>query len=198
MAYLDNCMVCVLDTETTGLKAGTHDIIQICAIPLTIDFQAANLQHFQLDLKPRYPQNIEWDALNCNKRTLENILERGFDPWNAADLFFQWFESLNCKRLMPLAHNWPFDRDFIKDWLGPETFNLIFDSRYRDLMSAINFVNDSRFYKGEQVLMHRHTLKYICGILQIEWDHMGAHDAIFDCLKTVEAYRTIVRNNLYV
>ncbi len=92
----------VIDTETTGLRAGGNDIIEICAIKF-IDFLPT--EKFHIYLKPRKPIPIE--ATNINHITNEMVTN--------APKFSQIKSSLqNFIEGFPLvAHNAMFDIKFL-------------------------------------------------------------------------------------
>ena len=124
----DNALA-VVDIETTGFKVGYHDIVQIAVIVLNTDLEASR-QHipFLMDLKPKRPENeCDTEAMRITRVRYCDIVTRGIDAYTAADRFVEWFERLNLlpgRKICPLACNWPFDREFIKQWLGPSTFEI--------------------------------------------------------------------------
>jgi DNA polymerase III epsilon subunit-like protein len=118
----------------------------------------------------------------------------GTEPYRAADLFDEWFKKLGLgyeKRLVPLAHNWPFDRGFIIDWLGKETVDQYIDSRARDTMVIANFCNDLADFRSEGFPYAKTDLSYMCTTLKIE--HPKAHDALQDALATSKLYKELLK-----
>lgn len=203
MIHLNGHRLCVIDTETTGLLPRHHDIMQMCIIPLNSDLQPDKSVHpFDIRIKPQRPENIEIEALRKQGKseTASDAMLKGINHVVASDILDSWIEKLNLplgKRIMPLATNWAFDREFIEDWLGTENFHRIFDGRYRDLMSVALFLNDVSDHHAEKVPFARSNLTNICNYLKIEFDKFAAHDALYDCLKTAEAYRQLVLKTQY-
>ena len=193
MIHLNGNLLCVIDTETTGTVPFYHDVIQFACLPLNNKLEPHE-RHipFEIKMKPGRPENIEPEALRRNKNNLLDICSNGYEPTVAADLFDDWFERLELpmdKRIMPLAQNWPFDRPFVMDWLGPENFNHRIDGRFRDTLSTALYLNDAADMQSEQVPFPKQQLKYLAACLRIPWEDGAAHDALYDCLKTAEVYR---------
>lgn len=117
---------------------------------------------------------------------------------DAADLFERWVEKLDLperKRISPLAHNWPFDRSFIMDWLGPKTFGIYVDGRFRDTMSTAIAINDIYDFVNEPTPFAKVNLGYLASSLKMK--HVGAHNALADCAMTVKVYKTLM-NRYYL
>ncbi len=195
MKNLNGHLLCAIDTETTGSRPGFHDIIQIAVIPLDgmLEPDSQRLP-FLLDLCPKRPQNAETGAMDCNKRELAELVLKGVDADRAADLFVDWFEDQKLgfnKRIMPLGANWPFDKSMITEWLGPKTFELLFDSQYRDTMSTATFLNDLAAIRGLPFPYPKVSLSYLCNIFRIE--RTKSHDAVDDARVTAECYRNLLK-----
>lgn len=197
MIHLNGNILCVFDCETTGLDPLNHDMWQICCMPLDFNLRSTATP-FEVMLKPR---NMNRDSGAISKANFNKAVLTGMEYEIAASLFVEWVERMELgfrKRIMPLAHNWPFDRSFIIEWLGPETFNHYIDARYRDTMVAAAFINDVCDHSAERVPMTKLTLRAVATSLKIDWDDGSAHDAVYDCYKTVEVYRALIRNTSYI
>ena len=197
MRHLNGHMLCAVDIETTGLKVGIHDIVQICVMPLDADCKPS-LIHYPFDLKitPTRLEDIDISALKINKLKLANLVLTGMDPYIAADLLGEWFAKLGLpegKRIMPLAHNWVFDSAFIAEWLGFENFQFIFDGRYRDTMCTALFWDDKADVETEQYPFPKVNLSYIAKCLKIPFEADNCHDAVYDCALTAACYREMLR-----
>lgn len=199
MVHLNGNLLCVVDTETTGDRPGFHDLIQICVLPLDSELEPyTKIVPFYTLLKPRRPENCHSDIIGKNRERICDAAIRGLDPDMACDLFDEWYGKLGLlekKRISPLAQNWPFDRAFLIDWLGPESFDRYFDARYRDTMVAALYENDRADFKAEPHPYPKVNLQYLASQLRVMTDR--SHDALADCLTTAEVYRQLVKKGLF-
>lgn len=195
MKHLNGNLLCAIDVETTGFDAQKHDIIQLCILPL--DHQIKPLETimpFFVEMTPKRPENVDLEASKVHRLKMCEIIKRGMDPDKAYDLFEEWFAALNLpigKNITPLAHNWVFDREFVREWTGgPLNFQNYFDFRYRDSMVAASFMNDRADARCAKYPYPKVSLEYLCSIHQIK--NPKAHDALADCITTAEIYRRML------
>ncbi len=194
LGHLNNNLLCAVDCETTGDVPGFHDIIQVCVLPLDGMLKPAKgIVPFYCAIQPKRPENIDADAMKRNRQLILDSMTNGLEAYRAADLFDEWIKQLKFgyeKRVAPLAQNWPFDRGFIIDWLGKESFSQYFDSRYRDTMVAASFLNDLADFKSEPIPYAKYNLAWLAKTLDVP--HERAHDALQDCIVTAEVYRRMM------
>lgn len=192
--HLNGNLLCAIDCETSGLEAGKHDMLQICILPLDNQLEPnKQVMPFTLTLKPKRPENADPGAFRVNKMTLADCVLKGVDPYEAADAFEEWFFKLKLadgKKIAPLAHNWPFDRSFIIDWLGMETFAQFFDYHARDTAVVANYLNDRADIAGEKYPFPKVNLAYVSSQLSIV--NPDAHTAIGDALTTAKVYKALL------
>jgi DNA polymerase III epsilon subunit-like protein len=195
MRHLNGNLLCVLDCETTGLKAGYHDLIQIAIIPLDNQLNVNQERlPFITNLKPKRPENADPGAFRVNKLSLADCILKGLDPYSAADLFDAWFEKLKLmpgKKICALAHNLPFDRSFILDWLGHESYHQYFDHHYRDTCVVANYLNDRADLMSEKFPFPKINLSYVAAQLQIV--NPDAHTAVGDAMTTALCYKAMLQ-----
>lgn len=195
MTHLNGHLMCVVDVETTGERPGFHDLIQICVLP--VDYKLDPWKEFvpfYTNLQLKRPENISEEASMKSRVKASEAQLNGLDPYRGADLFEEWFEKLKLapgKRIVPLAHNWPFDRGFIIDWLGEENFRQFFDGRYRDTMVSAAFCNDRADFMIEPYPYPKINLEYLATVMKIP--HERAHDALGDCITTLEVYKQMIK-----
>ncbi len=198
LLHLNGNLLCALDTETTGFLPGFHDLIELAIVPLDENIEPhKRVMPLNFTIQPKRPENIDPAAMSVNKMSLLDIQINGTDPWKSAEAFEEWFEKLNLgpgKRLSPLAHNWPHDRGFLQDWLGPKTFDYIFDSRYRDTMVAALYDNDYADHRTEPYPYPKVNLNYLCNMCQVE--NTRAHRALEDALATSQCYRKMLEKRI--
>ena len=199
MQHWNGHQICAIDVETSGLDPHWHEILQICILPLDSDLKPRrDVMPFYLDLAPEFPHRISEEALKVNRMNLERIM-RGIDQDKAKDLLEAWIGKLKLpytpsgyrKRIIPLAHNYGFDKGFIQRWLGIETYSEYFDGRARDTMETSLYLNDHAAMHGEKVPYSKNTLSWLASKLNVPLER--AHDAMQDCLATAEVYRRLLQ-----
>lgn len=197
MITLNGNVLCAIDVETTGLTPGFHEITQVCFLPLDNDLKPRrDVGPFDLNLRIEYEERIDWEALKISKINFLKHQQIAIDKYDAADLFESWVEKLKLplyKRISPLAHNWPFDRAFILDWLQPTAFGSHIDGRFRDTMSLAAAINDIYDIKNEPAPFPKINLPYMASLLKIP--HENAHTALADCVVTAEVYKQLLNKN---
>lgn len=200
MVHLNGNLMAAVDTETTGLIAGFHDIIQVCVLPLDSDFEPLKelngepLLPFYMHLRPKRPENADKEAMRVNKIDMAFLLQHGIEPYRAADLFDAWVQKLKLpfrKKLCPLGANYPFDKGFLIDWLGNEAVNQFFDYHYRDLQPVAQFLNDRSAFHARDCPFPKVNVTYLASQLGI--DHSNAHDALQDCLIEARIYKEMLK-----
>lgn len=201
MQHWNNRLMCVMDTETTGLDCNYHEMVQLCIIALDSNFEPMKgVIPFYINIKPEYPERVDAKALEINKMDMAKIISTGFDKEKAVDLLRAWIEKLKIKnnkyaganKIIPLGQNYQFDKGFIQAWLGVEQYNELFDYHYRDTMCAALFMNDRAGMRAEKVPYPKVNLQYLATTLGIQTPGQ-AHDALADCLKTAEVYKRLCR-----
>lgn len=203
MEAWNGSQMCAIDCETTGLEAGWHEIIQISILPLTSALEPRqDVLPFSVYMKPDNPERVEPEAMKVNKKNLAEVMLKGFDSGKTHDLLLEWVEKLglpynkygNRKKIIPLGHNYQFDRAFIVDWLGPATYENVFEWQFRDTMRTALYLNDRACSHGERIPYPKVDLQYLASCLKVETT--GSHDALSDCLTTAKVYKKLVGQGL--
>lgn len=183
-----------VDVETTGLLAGYHEIIQIAAVPLNQHFEPhPKLRPFYINICPDYFEHIEKEATKKNGIDLESLRECPSQD-QSVELFANWFRSLNLpfgRRLVPLAHNWAFDKGFLTYWLGIDGIYDFWHYHPRDTMAVAATVNDLYTWHGRKHPFEHLSLTALCKKFDIEM--YNAHDALSDSLATAKLYAAFMR-----
>ena len=194
LIHLHGNILCAIDTETTGLVAGYHDIWQVCILPLDCNFEPnKDVIPFYMDIKVKNPERINKRAIALSKGNFASKQVRAIDPWTCADLLDDWFVKLDLplgKKIVPVAQNWPFDRGFLLEWLGAETFNDLFSYRYRDTMVTAAFLSDAADYHFNPLPFQGISLAALCTHYGIT--NQKAHDSLQDCIVTAQIYQRML------
>jgi len=194
MIHLNGHALCAIDCETTGLDPERHEIVEVAFLPLDSNLKPRrDVPFFEIIIRPDNLDEIDWNAFKVNQSNFTELIAKGLDKYDAADLFVEWVSRLKLaygKRIMPLAHNWAFDMQFIKKWLGPSTFHEHIDGRHRDTMTACQFLNDIADRRAEQTPFAKVNLGYVATTMKIP--HVRAHTAMGDCLVTAQVYNELV------
>jgi len=200
--YLDR--YCIVDTETTGLVAGYNDIIEIAVIVLDEHMDKdPNIIPFHTMMLPSRPDNIDINALKVQQsnddgkkltRTkFDLVMRHGLQPDKCADLFIDWVDRIGLPpkgRLLPIAHNWVFDRGFIIDWLGQLSFDYAFSHIFMDTFPISKFIDATYVARGKNSPFGPSMrLKDIARDLGFVPDR--SHNALDDCLTTHEVLKRL-------
>lgn len=210
MKHFNDNLLCSLDIETTGLVYNYHEIVEIAVVPLGSDFKwNKHMMFFDQILRPEYPERLDKEAIGTLKRydtsldydevctktkDMVRFCSEGLEQSKVADMLLDWFERLRLKpkrRIIPLGHNLQFDMAFIKEWLGQESFDLIFDPRWRDTMGVSLFWNDVDGFKNDRCTFKDAKLGSLCTSLKVE--NKGPHRALDDAMATAECYGRMVK-----
>lgn len=197
MIHLNGNILCAVNIETTGTKVGLHDITQVCVMPLDSTIKPhPTLMPFDLVLRPDRLNQIDIEDVKINKLRLGNYALTGFDPFEAADLFAEWYKSLQLretKKIMPLAYNWASIRPFIEEWLGPLNFEYHFDDRYRDVVSIALYLDDRADVEVEQFPFAKVDLRYIASSLKLPFEPNRNNESIYNCAVIAAIYHELLR-----
>jgi len=191
---LNGNMMAAVDVETSGCLDSWHEILQIAVLPLNSQLEPAQgISPFYMHLCPEYPERRQAGAMRVNGLEIDWLLSHGIEQTRAADLLDEWFQGLRLpfrKRLVPLAHNWSFERGFLTHWLGEGTFDVIFNPNARDTNRVAALVNDAAGYHGMKIPFGSMSLGSMCKKYGIA--NSKEHDALADCVATAKLYREII------
>ena len=139
-----NSIGCVIDIETTGLKPGIHEIIELSL--LLHDENFIPLDSFICKIRPMHPEYVDPKAMEINKLSLSNLKNES-TPSQIRNALCQWHEEIaNNTKLIPLGHNYSFDKSFLTIFLG-EYYNNIFHYHNRDTLSLAFALRDKGILK---------------------------------------------------
>jgi len=192
-ANMNGNVLVAIDVETTGRLAGFHEIVQIGIQPLDSDYRPlAGARPFYHSIRPEHPERAESEAMKVSGLSLDD-LRLAPDQFQVSDWLANWVSDLRLpfqRSLVPLAHNWAYEKGFLTDWLGLEDFGKYFFSHPRDTLTSALFINDIAVAHGMRVPFRLVNLPFLCELYGIP--HKHAHDALADSISTAELYRRLI------
>jgi len=175
-----------IDTETTGLNAVRHDIIQLAGM-VVIDGKVVD--EFDLKCAPYDIDAVDAKALQVNGIKRDDLMKRP-NPKDTLDVFVNRLDQHVNRfdkedKLICAGHNVGFDLDFTFNWFkkgGNDYFYSYADYHKLDTVPLAMWTNMMRLTNFKS-----YKLESLCNDLGIEI--VGAHDAMVD----VKAARALIR-----
>ncbi len=194
LAHLNGNPIAAIDYETLGRRAGYHDIVQMAIVPLNSDLRPLEgVRPFYTNIKPLHPERAEPQACRVHGISINELMLNAPERDRVQDLLMEWFERLELpfgKKLVPLAHNWGFEKSFTDAWLGPDLASDLFMGTARDSMLTAGYINDRAAWQGKAPPfpgLGLTSMAFKLGIVNEK-----AHDAYHDCITEAEVYRCLV------
>lgn len=178
-------MYIVIDTETTGLDPVANALIAVGFVlkpDLNKDYVAAKME---FKMNPG-TYTVDPSALKANGYTEEEIRswpDRAKTIETIKTAIEAW--GLACDKMMPVGHNYLFDRGFLLQILPGHFYKCYFDYHYHDTMNIANFLNLVRPGFSQGVSLSSLRTKY--GI-----SHEGAHTALKDAEDTALVMKELI------
>jgi DNA polymerase III epsilon subunit-like protein len=197
MKHLYGNVLAAVDVETSGRRAGYHEIIQIAILPLDSDIRPlAGVRPFYTTVKPLYPTRADEKSTKVHGISIAELVLHALEPDRVQELLLEWFKSIDLpvgKCLVPLAHNWAFESSFLKAWLGVDLAGEIFHGNARDAMLHALSLNDRAVFRGQEPPFGFVGLKSLCKHFKVV--NSRPHDALADCVAEAEVYRAMLTSN---
>jgi ribonuclease T len=179
----------VIDVETGGFNAQTDALLELAAIPLTIeDGKLVENGKYHFHIEPFQGANIETAAIEFTGIDIESPFRQAISE---EDALLELFEQLNlllkqekCNRCILVGHNAWFDLGFLNAAIAR---NHIKKSPFH-AFSSFDTVTLAGMAYGQTVLAKA------CGVAGMEFDTSEAHSALYDTEKTSELFCTIINN----
>ena len=171
-----------IDVETTGLISGVHEIVEMSIILHNEKFMP--MERFTTAIKPMHPERADMDALLANGLSLVE-LKTAPTPPQIRNAFFQWHQDVaQGRRIIPLGHNFSFDKSFLKLFFG-DYYDEYFYYKNRDTFTAAQLLKDCGLLDPGQSL----SLGKLCEEFKIP--HV-AHTSHGDAIATLILYRKLM------
>lgn len=198
MPHLNGNLLCAVDLETTGVRAGYHEPIQIAVLPLNSDIKPADeVRPFYVNIAPQRPARASLEASRIHKLDIDKLIQHALHPDKVADLLVEWFEDLDLplnRRIIPLAHNWAFEYSFLSTWLGTELRDRLFHPHARDALVLASGIKDMLVMRGEKRPWDKQSLASLCQHFGVV--NLNPHDALCDAIAEAEVYRLMLKMSI--
>ncbi|WP_110687558.1 ribonuclease T [Salinicola aestuarinus] len=180
----------VIDIETGGFNAATDALLEIAAVPLTIDDQGnlLPLETITFHITPFEGANVEKAALEFTGIDLDSAFRReiAVTEKEALDGIFKpvrkTLKSHGCTRAILVGHNASFDQGFLNAAIN----RCGIKRNPFHPFSSFDTATLSALVYGQTVLARA------CQAAGIEFDNASAHSARYDTERTAELFCAIV------
>lgn len=189
----------ILDTETTGLKAGYHEINQIAII------RVATEEEFTAKIRCRFPNRASPQALEIQGVTKQSLI-LGEDPEPVVDRIDQFFEQdgKTSEHRCIVAHNESFDRRFchaLWDDVGKvfKAHLWMCTKKFSQAYTKKNGIEKVAALQSEANVLTKRGVSYSLDNLMIGFElpiRGKSHTAIGDSRNTVTLFRHLMDQNL--
>ncbi len=174
----------ILDTETTGLKAGFHEVIQISVIRYSDRFQKT------LDIRAEFPYRASKEALQITGKTIYD-LQHGISKTEAITELEAFLEEdqKNSEHRCIVAHSAVFDRRML---------HAMWQSAGKKFPADLWLCTKEftrKLAKKQGIDKPKLTLAASCELAGIE-QKRGAHNAVIDTLNTTSLFSKLMDEKL--
>jgi DNA polymerase III epsilon subunit-like protein len=190
--HLRGHILAAIDTETTGVIPRFSEIIQIAIVPLDSNLEPVG-SPFNMNIRPERPERADPTSLAIHGISLEELAEAP-DAEKVATLLVEWSKTLKLPshgKIVPLAHNWPFEYGFLSAWLGPKGRDDIFHWHARDAQTLALSINDRAALAGRERVFESVSLTNLCKHFSIV--NSKPHDALADSIAEAAVYKALLQ-----
>jgi len=176
-----------IDTETTGLFAPYHEIIEICAALVECsttpsgEFKTEIISIFESKVKPNRVGIVSPEAMKVNRLNLKDLEDATESFIVASDLVEWWQEMCDGIKIVPIGHNYAFDREFLKDFVGRDLYFTMFDYHNEDTYSLAKTL-----WRQGKLVVNNFSLEALCSALDIPFFSHGAREDVLAEIKLFE------------
>jgi DNA polymerase III epsilon subunit-like protein len=200
MQSIQTAKYLLIDTETTGLLLTQNGLIQ--AAGLILDDELNEIHRFCIDICPDKPFEINQFSLEMTGFTVERI-NSGITYQEFCDFFLDLVrEYFPLSKPILVAQFLPFDYGFLHNVFGKRNMELelceLLGNDFIDTKCMVNAVNLISKLAGRKIPFAKTSLSKPGGlkdVLGINQDKFEAHDALGDCLATLEVLKKLSNPN---
>jgi len=184
--------ICAIDTETTSVDLMTAEAVELSIVPLHNDYKIdINIRPLELIINPgKLALDEGSEALSFNKIGRDYILKDGIPKEDVRGYIKGWMGTNNISTIIPLAHNWVFDRIVLTRLIGTTATEKLIYRRAKDSHSLAVAINDRYELFGKKCPFAQTRLGFLAEYFGFSSD--GAHRAKYDCMMTAQVYRKLL------
>lgn len=172
------------DCETTGLKAGYHEILQLAFIAFDNDLNPTG-HEFKSYVIPTRPYAFSKKAQEVNKIDLKDI-NPVLTPNLVRASFMEWFNNtFPDHKISALGHGYTFDKRFYELFFTEDIYEKLFHYRFEDSQISARLLKSAGLLDVKSV-----GLQSLCNYLGVE--RKKEHDAYEDALATLKVYKKLL------
>lgn len=196
MQHLNSNLLCAVATQKVQ-----HQLYSVACIPIDSNLEMhKEILLFDMQMKPLDRDAIERGAGKplYDADRYARVLLQGYENEDVADKFYEWFKQIGLKpgkKIMPVCHDWFEQGSTLKNWLGIDVFDRIFDNRVRDVQLIANFINDNYDARAEPVPYSKTDFRWIAKAHYVE-SHEARRNALDDARQLVDLYKSMVKRGL--
>lgn len=214
--HMNGSLPCVVDVETTSTHpiellpiynpSGSDiinfrrvggEVIQIALVPLDIHLQPIDQLVFYSNICPEFPELVSQEAMAVNGLNLLDLQRTAPSRYKVVQMVENWFASLQLpsdRRLIPIAHNWPFEKTFLQWMFGRESFEAMFHYLARDTMQMALMLKDKAAFQCHKQPFNSVGLASLCKHYNVE--NENPHDALSDCYAQARVLQCLLKEEL--
>ncbi len=188
LVHFNGNLLSAVDVETTGSDPFVHEVVQIAVVPAD-----TNITPFTRFIAPENPDVFDPYAMRSHGIDMEWLVAYGTPRAQACEDLLDWFAKLELpfrRRLIPIAHNWPFESMMLTKLLGVTVKEELFSSVARDTMLMALHIQDRAAAQGRDVPFGKVSLGAMTEYFKIV--NEKPHDAYYDCVAEIELYKALL------
>lgn len=186
----------IIDTETTGLNSHKHGLIQLGAVAAGLNFEVHDT--LSLNIKPPDGYEVSPEAQEIHGIPQE-VIDGGVSYQEALSTFWKFIKKNFEPEPICVGQFFPFDYSQLQllysaDWKLGDKCSRFLKNDFIDTKVLVNFLNLQAKLGGQPLpfpvtsLSKPGGLKDVLGIDQAKYT---AHDALGDCLATLEVLKKL-------
>lgn len=186
-------IVCAIDTETTSVDMLKAEAVEIAIVPLNKQYEPeVQIPPLELLINPGVQALDEGaEALAFNKIGRDHILKDGLPKKDVLGFIKGWMYSYGITTIIPLGHNWSYDRVVINRLLTTPEAEKIFFRRSKDSHTLAVSVNDRYAFHGLPEPFKSTRLGDLAKQFGVSPE--GAHRAKHDCIMCAKVYQELMK-----